>query len=107
MGNLREIMRAMEQDEKILQISGSGDVLYALSSKSKLYVGTMHGKQGFEWRLLPEMNFEKMKRVSTLTANDDEGAQPVFTPPEDGAIKTASLLRDDVKPEEPKADEVT
>ncbi len=91
----------MDQDEKILQITGSGDVLYALSSKGSLYIGVMHGKHGFEWRKLPEMNLEKMKKVPTLATNDDEGAQPVFAVPAEG-IKTATLLKDDVVPEEAK-----
>ena len=93
----------MEQEEKIQQITGSGDLLYALSTKGKLYLGTMHGKHGFEWRLLPEMNFEKMKQVSTLASNDDEGSQPVFVVPAEGH-KIATFLREEPKPEETKPD---
>lgn len=90
----------MEQQEKIIQITGSGDVIFALSSEGKLYVGTLHEKMGFEWRVLPELNIGKMKRVRTsITAGDGEdGGQPIFTPPSDGEIKTATILRD----EEPK-----
>ncbi|MEZ4815499.1 MAG: hypothetical protein R3A80_09885 [Bdellovibrionota bacterium] len=87
----------MDQEEKVIQITGSGDVLYALSSKGKLYIGTMHGVHGFEWRILPEINLAKVKQVPTLATDDDEGSQPQFATPEGGVIETAALLREEEK----------
>lgn len=93
-----------QQEERILQVTGSGDVLYALSSKGKIFIGKMHGVHGFEWRTLPDINFEKIKQVPTLATNDDEGSQPIFTPPEDGVIATAALLREEEKAAESASD---
>jgi hypothetical protein len=91
----------MDEKDKIVQITGSGDILYALSSEGKLYIGTLSEKKGFEWRRLPEMNLEKIKTVS-LAITEDESSGPVFVAPE-GGIKTAALIKDE-EPAEPKVE---
>lgn len=96
----------MGQEDKIIQITGSGDVIYALSADGKIYVGTLDPKLGFEWGILPDLGSMKIKKIPmSITAGgvDDDGSKPMFTPPPDGEIKTAVLLRDET-PEEPKAD---
>lgn len=94
----------MAQDEKILQITGSGEMIYALSSEGKVYVGTLE-KKGFEWRRLPPMNFETMKQIHSVGGADEEGSQPVLSAPNEGEYERPTLLRDEVKKEEAKAAE--
>jgi hypothetical protein len=88
----------MGQEEKILQISGSGEFVYALSSEGKLYLGKNDEKKGFEWRKLPEMDFANMKNVRPFGTAEEESSQPVFAVP-GGEIKTATIIRDDVVPD--------
>lgn len=92
----------MDQKDKIVQITGSGEVLYALSAEGKLYMGVNDEKKGFEWRKVPEMNLEKMHSVKAAEYVE-ENTGPVFVAPE-GGIKTAALIKDEEPKEEPKAE---
>lgn len=88
----------MDPKDKIIQITGGGEVIYALSAEGKVYVGTQNEKKGFEWCKLPDMNTEKMNTLRAAEFLDESNAQPLFAPPPDGIIKTAAIVRDEEPP---------
>ena len=84
----------MDPNEKIIQISGAGEQVYALSSEGNVYLGTMHDK-GFEWKKLPSMNFENIASVIILKPGD-ENAQAVISATEGVEIQIPKVMRDDI-----------
>lgn len=83
----------MEQKEKIIQVAGTNEALYALSSEGRIYIGRLSDR-GFDWRLLPAVNYENIREVPSL-ASHGEGSQQALSVAEDAQLP--SIQREEVK----------